>query len=77
MWICDDGDYWFWDWMNKEEIWNGSEDGLDFEGKDFVMDIHLYNPGWMRDKESNCEKGSGQGIEIFNGDFMVLSEQMR
>ena len=45
--------------MNKEEIWNGSEDGLDFEGKDFVMDIHLYNPGWMRDKESNCEKGSG------------------
>jgi hypothetical protein len=33
--------------MNKEEIWNGSEDGLGFEGKDLVMEIHLYNSGWM------------------------------
>ena len=37
--------------MNKEEIWNGSEDGLGFAWKDLVMEIHLYNSGWMRKRE--------------------------
>ncbi len=39
--------YQFWDWMNKEEIWNDFKDVFDFAGKDLVMQIHMYDSGRM------------------------------
>ena len=50
--------YWFWDWIKKEEIWNGLEDSLGFVGKDLVMEIHLYDFGWILEGKSDWEKGS-------------------